>query len=70
MNLGQSINASKWFNLYSFDVMGELGFGKSFNMLESGETHWAIKLLGQGMCLLPYFYIHGCPRELVLTDHY
>jgi cytochrome P450 len=40
---------SKWFNLYSFDVMGDLGFGRSFNMLESGETHWAIKLLNEGM---------------------
>lgn len=45
---GEPINASKWFNLFSFDVMGDLGFGKSFNMLESGETHWAIKLLGEG----------------------
>jgi tryprostatin B 6-hydroxylase len=25
--------------------MGDLGFGKSFHMLESGEAHWAIKLL-------------------------
>lgn len=40
---------SKWFNLYSFDVMGDLGFGKPFNMLESGEMHWAIKLLNAGM---------------------
>ena len=29
--------------------MGDLAFGKSFNMLDSGEEHWAIKLLGEGM---------------------
>ena len=29
--------------------MGDLGFGKSFDMLESGKTHWAIKLLNAGM---------------------
>ena len=29
--------------------MGDLGFGSSFNMLESGEEHWAIKLLNEGM---------------------
>lgn len=40
---------STWFNLYSFDVMGDLAFGKSYNMLESGELHWAIKLLNGGM---------------------
>src|SRR6195952_2145390 len=46
---GKPINISKFFNLYSFDVMGDLGFGRSFNMLQSGETHWAIKLLNEGM---------------------
>lgn len=40
---------AKWFNLYSFDVMGDLAFGRSFNMLESGEAHFAIKLLNEGM---------------------
>lgn len=52
---------SKWFNLYSFDVMGDLGFGASFHMLESGELHWAIKLLNEGMdpmglCLPPWVF--------------
>lgn len=36
-------------NLYSFDVMGDLAFGKSYNMLESGEKHWSLKLLSEGM---------------------
>jgi cytochrome P450 len=40
---------SVWFNLYSFDVMGDLAFGKSYNMLESGEMHWSLKLLSEGM---------------------
>jgi len=26
-----------WFNFYSFDVMGDLGFGSSFDMLTSGK---------------------------------
>jgi tryprostatin B 6-hydroxylase len=29
--------------------MGDLGFGTPFNMLVSGEEHWAIKLLNEGM---------------------
>lgn len=41
---GQPINVTKWFNLYSFDFMGDLAFGKSFQMLENQE-HGAIKLL-------------------------
>jgi hypothetical protein len=46
---GQPINVTKWFNLFSFDVMGDLAFGVSFNMLETSEEHWAIKLLNSGM---------------------
>ncbi|KAF2713713.1 putative P450 monooxygenase [Pleomassaria siparia CBS 279.74] len=46
---GTPVNAAKWFNLYSFDVMGDLGFGESFGMIERGEEHWAIALLNAGM---------------------
>ncbi|RVX73375.1 hypothetical protein B0A52_03017 [Exophiala mesophila] len=45
---GQAINAAQWFNYYSFDVMGDLAFGKSFDMLENGQKHWAIQLLNNG----------------------
>ena len=44
-----AVNASEVFNWYSFDVMGDLAFGKDFGCLEGGETHWAIQLLNEGM---------------------
>ncbi len=43
------LNMAELFNQYSFDVMGDLAFGRSFDMLTTGETHWAIKLLNEGM---------------------
>lgn len=46
---GQPVNVSKWFNFFSFDVMGDLAFAKSFDMLEDSKEHWAIKLLNEGM---------------------
>ncbi|KAI9725117.1 MAG: hypothetical protein M1828_003459 [Chrysothrix sp. TS-e1954] len=46
---GQPVNVSKWFNFYSFDVMGDLAFGESFHTLERGEQHWAITLLNAGL---------------------
>lgn len=46
---GKSMVASTWFNYYSFDIMGDLAFGKSFDMLKSGKTHFAMELLQQGM---------------------
>lgn len=45
----QSVNVTKYFSLYSFDVMGDLAFGTSFEMLASDEEHWAIKLLNEGL---------------------
>lgn len=45
---GQPINAAQWFNYYSFDVMGDLAFGRPFDMLENGQKHWAIQLLNNG----------------------
>lgn len=44
----QPLNITKWFNLYVFDVMGDLAFAKSFNMLESTEEHFAVKILDDG----------------------
>ncbi|KAL7951919.1 cytochrome P450 [Trichoderma barbatum] len=46
---GQPIDVAKWFRFYSFDVMGDLAFGKSFNMLEKSQNHWAIELLDAGV---------------------
>ena len=48
-NTGKPLNMAELFNQYSFDVMGDLAFGRSFDMLTTGETHWAIKLLNEGM---------------------
>ena len=53
---GQPVNVSKWFNLYTFDVMGDLAFGTSFKMLEMSEEHWAIKLLNEGMKPLSWMF--------------
>ncbi|KAK3670954.1 hypothetical protein LTR78_009232 [Recurvomyces mirabilis] len=52
-HLGGPTNMTKWFNLYSFDVMGQLSFGKNYGMLDSGERHWALDLLVEGMSASP-----------------
>ncbi|KAL4867807.1 hypothetical protein BDV12DRAFT_209525 [Aspergillus spectabilis] len=51
--IGQPMNVAKWFNYYSFDVMGDLSFGKSFNMLVNGkdtyfstQVHADMKMIG------------------------
>ena len=46
---GKPMNMAKWFNYYSFDVMGDLTFGRPFDMLKTGKDHECIKLLQDGM---------------------
>jgi cytochrome P450 len=40
-----SVRITNWVNFYSFDVMGDIGFNRSFGMVESGEEANVIKLL-------------------------
>ncbi|PVH96582.1 cytochrome P450 [Periconia macrospinosa] len=49
------LNASTWLNYLSFDVMGEIGFGRGFGMLESGEKLDALKILENGQMGLGIF---------------
>lgn len=51
---GKPVNATEWLAFFGFDVMGDLAFGKSFDMLESGEKHFALKLMAQGQAALGF----------------
>lgn len=44
----KTTNVSRWFNFFSFDVMGDVGFGRNFGMLESGEKLEVLKKLEDG----------------------
>lgn len=39
------IRITNWINFYSFDVMGDVGFNRSFGMLDKGKEDDVIKLL-------------------------
>lgn len=56
---GQPMNVSTWFNYYSFDVMGDLAFGKPFDMLKSGSTHYLMGAFEKGM--LPVGFLSPLP---------
>jgi cytochrome P450 len=43
---GTVVDITRWLNFTAFDLIGELGFGESFNCLESNEFHaWAFQIL-------------------------
>jgi len=41
-----------WANLFAFDVMGEIGFGKDYNTITSGQEHPAIKNIHEHVAAL------------------
>ncbi|KUI60512.1 Tryprostatin B 6-hydroxylase [Cytospora mali] len=52
---GVPVDASLWFNFYSFDVMGDLSLGRSFEMLDSGKAHFFMKALHEFMFMVGVF---------------
>ncbi|EWG42531.1 hypothetical protein FVEG_04308 [Fusarium verticillioides 7600] len=41
---GRPVDITDWCGFYGFDVMGDLAFGKSFNMLNDGVKHYYMEL--------------------------
>ncbi|MCJ1237976.1 hypothetical protein MMC14_005963 [Varicellaria rhodocarpa] len=52
---GEPINITPWFYFYGFDVMGNLAFRESFDMMKEGKSHFAVDLIRGGMALLGPF---------------
>lgn len=50
-----SLNVTKWIHLYSFDIMGDLAFGSSFDMLQSGTFHYFFNLTHKTLELIAIF---------------
>jgi hypothetical protein len=46
---GEIVDVSALFHRFGADVMGDLAFGKSFNMLESGKEHILVDLINKGL---------------------
>ncbi|RII17407.1 hypothetical protein CUC08_Gglean002502 [Alternaria sp. MG1] len=43
---GQPLDLAKWYNYFSFDIIGDLSFGESFGNLERGDFHpWIATIL-------------------------
>lgn len=44
---GGVINAVEWFNFITFDIVGDLGFGESFECLQNSHFHWWADLVSK-----------------------
>ncbi|KAJ5120265.1 hypothetical protein N7448_010934 [Penicillium atrosanguineum] len=48
-DLASPIDMTRWFSYYAFDVMGNLAFGKSFNMIAEGKEAYFLKTIRTDM---------------------
>lgn len=51
-NEHKPLDATAWSMFLSFDIMGEVGFGKDFNNLSTGKENPAIKAIHEHMTVL------------------
>lgn len=51
-NEHKPVDATTWSMFLSFDIMGEVGFGKDFNNLSTGKENPAIKAIHDHMAIL------------------
>ncbi|RMD44762.1 hypothetical protein DV735_g306, partial [Chaetothyriales sp. CBS 134920] len=49
------VDAAQIFNFYSFDVMGDMAFGKGFNMLKDGVVHYYMESVHANMLAVGAF---------------
>lgn len=52
---GTVLDMAKWFNFYSFDVMGDLAFGKPFDMIKDGIVHDYMSVVHTNMLAIAAF---------------
>ncbi|KAK3986137.1 cytochrome p450 [Cladorrhinum sp. PSN332] len=71
---GQPVNMTQWLLWYSFDVMGDMAFGKSYNMIETSKNHWAIDISEKGLkpmsLMLPVWFFRFCLEVPFLSKHW
>ncbi|KAI9368157.1 cytochrome P450 [Aspergillus egyptiacus] len=48
----KGINMTKWFEMSSFDILGEMAFGESFHSLENGKPHFWGDLIVEHLYLI------------------
>ncbi|KAH7077315.1 cytochrome P450 monooxygenase-like protein [Paraphoma chrysanthemicola] len=46
---GNVTSATKWFQLFGFDVMTDIAFGRSFDMTKTGKAHPGLELMEKAM---------------------
>lgn len=64
------VDIAKWFSIATFDVIGDLAFGKSFGGLEKGELHPWVTIVFGAFKALPYLRVlREIPGVLLIGNY-
>lgn len=53
-DLDQPIDITRWLSYYAFDVMGNLAFGKTFDMIRDGKESYFLQTIRTDMGVIGY----------------
>lgn len=42
---GHALDITKWGSYFSWDLMGDIGLGKDFSLMDTGKEHWALTVV-------------------------
>lgn len=54
---GEKVDMVKWYNLTTFDLMGDLAFGESFNGLRSTNIHSWVSMIYKSVKVLAFYMV-------------
>ncbi|KAH7027270.1 cytochrome P450 [Microdochium trichocladiopsis] len=54
---GEPVNMVMWYNYATFDLIGDLAFGKSFGNLETGKYNPWVSVIFDSVRLVPYMHV-------------
>lgn len=60
------LNLTRWLNYLTFDIIGELAFGRSFSALEGDDTRWYISNIFQSLKVIRWVRV-GSKYPLVFA---
>ncbi|RDW85292.1 hypothetical protein BP6252_02882 [Coleophoma cylindrospora] len=72
-NAGGEVDISKWYNFITFDIIGDMCFGEPFNALDSGNYHYWMSNLFNGIkysriLVIAAFYKPALPILMAIAN--
>jgi tryprostatin B 6-hydroxylase len=61
----EAVDIGIWFNYFTYDVVGDLALGRSFELLDSTKNHWIVDVLEQSLTPTEFYLPVWCFRLVI-----